>query len=86
MGTEKGLGVGIVITRRQGTHAWCMGCRWFRCDNACGLILLRCMISSKLHREPVPMLPPVLMAIYYPSSAEMPITAAPFDPWQGVPP
>ena len=23
-----------VITRRQGTHAWCMGCRWFRCDNA----------------------------------------------------
>ena len=32
-----------VITRRQGTHAWCMGCRWFRCDNACGLILLRCV-------------------------------------------
>ena len=32
-----------VITRRQGTHAWCIGCRWFRCDNACGLILLRCV-------------------------------------------
>ena len=32
-----------VITRRQGTHAWCMGCRWFRCDNACSLILLRCV-------------------------------------------
>ena len=23
----------VVITRRQGTHAWCMGCGWFRCDN-----------------------------------------------------
>ena len=37
-----------VITRRQGTHAWCMRCRWFRCDNACGMILLRCVSKDCL--------------------------------------
>ena len=40
--------LGHVITRCQGTHALCMGCRWFRCDNACGLILMRCVSEDWL--------------------------------------
>ena len=42
MATRKTI---VVLTRRHGTHAWCMGCKWFRCDNVCSLILLRCVTS-----------------------------------------
>ena len=42
-----------VITRRPGTHAWCMGCRWFRCDNAYSPILLSVIIQSPQARKPL---------------------------------
>ena len=48
MPTMRSSGGSCVITRPQGTHAWCMGCRWFRCDNACGMILLRCVSKDCL--------------------------------------